>query len=316
MKLRAVAFFLSGALLVHSAAALADPPVRIYWMSRATQELFMGDANGSTPQLLASTLPVSQHEAVDANDAIGRVYWASSSNDVACHSGLDGSNVTCSSPGLFNYWGIRVDAANGHVYLAGETTVRRTDLELANPLDVVTDGGSMRGLALDLVNGKIYWSLVDSGSRIDRANLDGTNVETVVGIASFATGVAVDPAGGAIYYAQGRDIFTAELDGSNPTMIVDDAAPFAQFVFELEVDHDRGKLYWVQQGGDVDSLIRRSNLDGSNIETIYDRDETNIRGLAILPPVSAHVPAASPPMLAMLALALAIVAAARLSRSR
>jgi len=77
-------------------------------------------------------------------------------------------------------------------------------------------------------------------------------------------GVAVDPAGGQIYWTDSTDdkIQRADLDGNN---IVDIILTDLIFPLGIELDVDNGKIYW------SDSLaneILRSDLNGANVETL------------------------------------------------
>ena len=77
------------------------------------------------------------------------------------------------------------------------------------------------GLALDVDGGQMYWTELDS-ERIRRANLDGSDVETLVSGADNAYGLALDVDGGQMYWTEadlGR-IRRANLDGSDVETLV------------------------------------------------------------------------------------------------
>jgi hypothetical protein len=107
-------------------------------------------------------------------------------------------------------------------------------------------------------------------ARIQRANLDGSQVEDLVLGARTSVGprwsVALDVAGGKMYWAD--DTFAwgvrrANLDGSNLEKVVTTTAGEPQ---QLALDTGAGKMYWV-----IDSppaKIQRANLDGSNVEDV------------------------------------------------
>ncbi len=61
---------------------------------------------------------------------------------------------------------------------------------------------------------KLYW--VDAATKIQRANLDGTNIEDLV-ITDTPYGIALDVAGGKMYWTTSwpRKIQRANLDGKN-----------------------------------------------------------------------------------------------------
>ena len=115
------------------------------------------------------------------------------------------------------------------------------------------------GIALDAGRGKIYWT--DAGSnKIQRANLDGSQIENLVSIGLHSPeGLALDAAAGKIYWSDfGIDkIQRANLDGSNVEDIV---ATGLSSPGGLALDAAAGKIYWSDFGTDK---IQRANLDGS-----------------------------------------------------
>ena len=72
-------------------------------------------------------------------------------------------------------------------------------------------GGYGYGLAIDKVNGKIYFDNQEDGV-IMRANLDGTNVESVVEKVGRVYGIAVDGANDVLYFADSGDGLIKKTD--------------------------------------------------------------------------------------------------------
>ena len=110
---------------------------------------------------------------------------------------------------------------------------------------------------------KMYWA--DSvADKIQRANLDGSNVEDLVteGL-SDSDGIALDVAGGKMYWTDTETdkIQRANLDGSN----IEDLVTRLERPPVIALDLSGGKMYWT----DVKTnKIQRANLDGSNIEDL------------------------------------------------
>ena len=114
----------------------------------------------------------------------------------------------------------------------------------------------------------IYWidGTAYNNHYIQRANLDGSNIETLVTGLESPSGFALDVDGGKIYWTEGsRRIRRANLDGSNiETLIITGHSPSG-----FALDMVEGKMYWTESGGNhYPHRIRRANLDGSNIETL------------------------------------------------
>ena len=153
----------------------------------------------------------------------------------------------------------------------GADKIQRSDLEGVNVEDVIVFPGGRSGVipfALDADGGKLYW--VDPGIHvIRRANRDGTDVEDLVtGGLEAVEDLALDPAGGFVYWSDGVFLRRATLDGSDVTDVI-------HFVGErptqLALDAAAGKLYWVAEeetDGLVTVKIRRADLDGTDVETV------------------------------------------------
>ena len=124
-----------------------------------------------------------------------------------------------------------------------------------------------RGVAVDRLGGRIYWNELGLGA-IRRANLDGSgSVETVVSTGDSAPGLALDVAGGKIYWVGGSHdgwIRRANLDGSTPEGLVTSGV-YAPTGIALDLVH--GKVYWTDPLGSPSQTgkgsIRYCNLDGT-----------------------------------------------------
>ena len=121
------------------------------------------------------------------------------------------------------------------------------------------------GLALDLSANQMYWAQRTGGIR--RANLDGSNVQTIVPLAAGQgpRGVALDPIAGKIYWAcdPAKVIQRADLSGGNVETLYT-ASPSAELL-GVKLDLAGGKMYWVDAAL---ATISRANLDGSDVEVI------------------------------------------------
>ena len=113
--------------------------------------------------------------------------------------------------------------------------------------------------------GKLYW--VDrSAGKVQRSNLDGSEIETLVEVnSSNLRGIAIDVADDKLYFADNSadTISKASLDGNGLTTIVRDLG----FPADVTLDLTNRKLYWCDQQR---SVIERANLDGSGVETVVE----------------------------------------------
>ena len=116
---------------------------------------------------------------------------------------------------------------------------------------------------------KMYWTSV-GGMKIQRANLDGTNIEDIVNgrnMVPWVTplSIALDADGGKMYWTnvsnpRKQKIRRANLDGSN----IEDLVTGLTSVSDIALDVEGGKIYW------ANGYIWRANLDGTNIELIIE----------------------------------------------
>ena len=156
------------------------------------------------------------------------------------------------TPPFWIYWG------EPNIILRG--TNDKTDLQIVVPGQNIPNS-----IALDVAGGKMYWILLFEG-KIQRANLNGSNVENLISGLERPHDIALDVAGGKIYWSEPneRKIQRANLDGSNAETLIS-----GHTVIGIALDVTGGKMYYTTYANN----IQRANLDGSNIETlIYGLD--------------------------------------------
>jgi hypothetical protein len=174
--------------------------------------------------------------------------------------------------------GIAVDAAAGHIYWTNmgvpsrnDGLIERADLDGGNRTTIIPEGVTFtpKQIHLDRASGKLYWSDRE-GMRVMRANLDGSEVETLIetgrgdadrrDATRWCVGITVDPVRGHFYWTQkgGDDagvgrIFRAGMDMPAGASAID--RPDIETLFDhlpepidLELDAARGILYWTDRG--------------------------------------------------------------------
>jgi len=127
------------------------------------------------------------------------------------------------------------------------------------------------GIALDTEHGKVYWKDLEGNlngtGKIQRANLDGSNVETLLTGIDEASGLAVDAVGGKIYWPELRTkkIQRANLDGTGiQDLVVGLSTPTT-----ISIDLFEGRMYWTDSSWTGQTnRIQRANLDGSNVQIV------------------------------------------------
>jgi DNA-binding beta-propeller fold protein YncE len=116
---------------------------------------------------------------------------------------------------------------------------------------------------------KVYWTDVAAGT-ISRSNTDGTHVEVMISRLNSPRGIAVDVTSGFMYFTMSSlsagdsgKVTRADLDGSNLQVLVDGL----HVPRGIALDVEDGRMYWSDYGGGT-TLLKRANLDGSDVQTI------------------------------------------------
>jgi hypothetical protein len=195
--------------------------------------------------------------------------------------------------------GIAVDVAAGHIYWTNmgvpnldDGSIERADLDGGNRRVIVPQGGTYtpKQLHIDKKNGKLYWGDRE-GMRVMRANLDGSQVETLVEAgrgdkdrrdqARWCVGITIDPKLGKIYWTQkGPDdaglgrIFRANIDipkGESPANRSDIEVLFDHLPepIDLELDLENRALYWTDRGDPPrGNTVNRAPIDKKAVPEI------------------------------------------------
>ena len=257
---------------------------KIYWVDKRGETIQWSDLDGSNSEVL-----VGFHEWYDPDAwsiAIGhqarvwavdldldlerrKLYFSALYNEGDVFTGgvyrsnLDGSEVEylgiAASPTL------AVDPVGGEMYLSNWDSIYRLDQDGSN-LGYALTGAPPGDIALDLVEGKVYWTA--PGDRaIRRSNPDGSEVEDVLTELEDTPGeIALDLEGGKVYwtllhhYESYGGLLRANFDGSEVEYVVEQGE-----VVGFTLDLKGSKVYWTDARG----TIQRADLDGSNPEDLF-----------------------------------------------
>jgi len=214
---------------------------------------------------------------LDIDLAGGKMYWADVNNLVIRRANLDGSGqedlITLSGGKEPDFpSALALHLPSGKIYWGDQTrgTMNRANLDGSNP-EALFSTPFHRGLAIDSVNGKMYWSTSISQFKgeVWRANLDGSGSEVVLSSLDSQykpAKLALDIVGGKIYWTDYVvDIVRrANLDGTGTETLY--VPPFNRNPQGITLDLQAGIVYW---GQDLEieghtGKIMAMNLNGSN----------------------------------------------------
>ena len=178
------------------------------------------------------------------------------------------------------------------------------DLGAGRVLSAKPDGSDLRtivsegrklpdGIVVDAEAGHIYWtnmgSLKENDGSIDRANLDGSNITSIVPTGGTFTPkqLQLDKKNGKLYWCdrEGMRVMRGNLDGSKIETLVDtsqgDARPgpdATKWCVGIALDVGDGKLYWTQKGPDNagQGRIFRANLEVPRGQTPANRNDIEL----------------------------------------
>ena len=157
------------------------------------------------------------------------------------------------------YW------AEGWGETPGAARIRRANPDGSNVEDILTNQMAVTRLSVDAASGKLYWMDGHGDGTaifVRRSSLDGSNLETLAGppTALVHGSLILDIIDRIVFwdYQRNNEVITARFN------LIDDywgeASPE-----DARDNVVNGKKYWHDSG---QATIRRSNLDGSNVENL------------------------------------------------
>lgn len=248
----------------------------------------------------------------DNRSSSGRLFVLDLSSGRIFSLNPDGSNPRTLVTGCRLPDGLAVDSAAGYIYWTNmgvphrnDGSIERADLDGGNRRIIIPEGGTFtpKQLHLEQESGKLYWSDRE-GMRVMRANLDGSQVETLVQTgegegdrhnpANWCVGITVDPVRGQMYWTQrGADdsehgrIFRAGIDvprGQTATNRLDVEVLFDGLPepIDLELDLENRVLYWTDRGVPPrGNAVSRTPIDGHLDQKIVLRHSMDGIGVAL-----------------------------------
>ena len=209
----------------------------------------------------------------------------------------DGSDRQTIVTGCRHPDGIVIDVEAGHIYWTNmgvpslnDGSIERADLDGKNRKTIIAEGETHtpKQIILDKKSGKLYWCDRE-GMRVMRANLDGSQPETLVESGHgdierrdqtrWCVGLTIDPRDRKIYWTQkgpdnaGRGrIFSANLEipAGETAATRSDIEVFFDGLpepIDLELDRKTRVLYWTDRGDPPrGNTVNRASIDNKPAE--------------------------------------------------
>jgi hypothetical protein len=241
---------------------------------------------------MTNTLATKSKPTSGRKEVVGRLFVLELSGDRIHSTSPDGSSrkiivTDCHLPD-----GIVVDVEAGHIYWTNmgvpnlnDGSIERADLDGGNRKVVIPQGVTFtpKQIHLEKGSGKLYWCDRE-GTRVMRANLDGTNVETLVKTGEgeddrsdarkWCVGITIDPKRRQIYWTQkgpdnaglGRILRAGiELPKGEDAACRTDVEVWLDNLpepIDLELDLESRVLYWTDRGNPpLGNTVNRASVD-------------------------------------------------------
>ncbi len=256
---------------------------KLYW-AESTGKVRRADLNGANTESVITGLETPEGFSAGAlpeliytetGTVVGSpaIYWADRQTDAIRRVNVNNLSVENIITNVPDASALALDLTRGQIYWTETDTgkIRRANLNGSNVQDLITGLTGPLSIALDLVSGKIYWTNQNwdrftgaiTASTIQRANLNGSNVQDIVTGLGTVEGIALNTATGKVYWTDSEvgTIQRANLNGSNVEALVNGTRSPS----DIALDAAGGKMYWADYEG---KEISRANLNGSNVETL------------------------------------------------
>ena len=216
---------------------------------------------------MSPTKPIRRMSGTQKSGATARLFLLDLGGGRVLTANPDGSDLrTIVEEGRKLPDGLAVDIAAGHLYWtnmgnpkANDGSILRSDLDGGNLTTIVPPGNTFtpKQVQIEKKSGKLYWSDREA-MRVMRANLDGSNIETLIDTS------AGDP-----------------RPGPDAT----------KWCVGIAVDVESGKFYWTQKGGDNagEGRILRANIEMPQGQTPRNRQDIEVLYEALPEPIDLDI---------------------------
>jgi DNA-binding beta-propeller fold protein YncE len=241
---------------------------KLYWSKTRTGDvLHRSNLDGTNREVVASGKQLIRGLSIDATTGI--LYWTCAPREGIGRTDPKHHDLTLLLSEAQEPEGVALDLNNYMVYWVDSWTgvIHRSDIYGQEVEILVKDLSWPHDIVLDTKHNKMYWT--DREARIQRANLNGSAIETVLdGTASGLRprSLALGVTGKRIFWLDEVTpaVYVSPLEGGNQTQLCALTGPPG----EISLDLLNNRMYWT-----AGSSIYRANLDGSSSEVVLTLTE-------------------------------------------
>jgi hypothetical protein len=267
--------------------ALSTKTNTVFWTDDLYHVINKVSLNGANFETIINNSIYDWGCELDIDYSRNHIYWSSVAIGRCNIDGTDGFQVIKDA---FSE-NIAIDNKEGKIFWSRNGILFCANINGSDSKELLT-GAFVRGITLDPNGEKIYWTNQEKEGKIKRANFNGSSIEEIVtsGIDSPYS-IKIDLQHKKIYWTctYGSTLIQrSNLDGSNVEDLIiwetEDHPEGTYFALALDVQNN--KMYWTESISTYPSYspgrIRRANLDGTQVETIIDKDLNMLYGIALL----------------------------------
>jgi hypothetical protein len=241
---------------------------KLFVLRKGTADAGVVRANldGSDPELI---IPIPQLYVFDiAVDPVNeKLYFYDFGLEALRRAELDGTGIETVWTGKTQMFAIEPGSPQLGFVENDIYSIRAFPLGASTDITTIIPSASVVAFAVDPFNQHLYWS-DHSGTfpnGIMRAGFDGSNPTGVFGTPIYyPASIALDAVNRRLYYNDGLGTHSVGLNGEGDRLDLPISGQNAAPV-DVALDLAGGKLYACEEGS---STVRRSNLDGSNVEPL------------------------------------------------
>ncbi|XP_055545420.1 very low-density lipoprotein receptor-like isoform X3 [Wyeomyia smithii] len=209
--------------------------------------------------------------ALDFVFRTGMIYWSDVSEQRIYKAPIDeGSDKTVVVKSqTVTSDGLAVDWIYNHIYF---TDIKKSTIELTNfdgnmgKILIKDDLEIPRAIALDPIDGWMYWTDWGTSPRIERAGMDGTHRQVIVNYeVKWPNGITLDLVRKRVYWVDAKlnVISSCNYDGTQRTVVLY-SADYLRHPFSITTFEDY--VYWTDW--DKEAVFKANKFNGKNIEPV------------------------------------------------